>query len=76
MVPYGEETHACPGPSGAGKCPYALKAMITYATGYAPREDALTGPTVKATCRCGASVSFIIPREAYRQGYWTVDWIA
>ncbi|HKC13397.1 MAG TPA: hypothetical protein VKI41_15325, partial [Vicinamibacteria bacterium] len=63
-----ERAQLCPGPSGHGNCPYGLRATITYKAGYATDEKILAGQTVKATCRCGASVSFTVSREAYRRG--------
>ena len=75
VVSQKEQIQLCRGPSGGGTCPYGLRAMITFKVGYATDEDTQTGQTVKATCRCGASVSFTVSREAYRRGEWTVDWI-
>ena len=70
-----EETHVCQGPSGSGKCPYGLKAKIRYRAGYLVDEDAFTRRIVRATCRCGGPVMFVITSEAYRQGDWNVEWI-
>jgi hypothetical protein len=76
VVSQKEETQVCRGPSGSGRCPYGLSATITYKAGYGTDEETLTGgQTVKATCRCGASVSFTVSRDAFRRGHWTVDWI-
>jgi hypothetical protein len=71
---YEEEVQFCRGPSGGGYCPYRFKARMTRRGEGMADEEGVTRRIVKATCRCGGSVSFSLTREAHRRGDWTIDW--